>query len=162
VRAVSAGLRTESSDTRHGSFPGSRSRHCILFPGRAEGVRRVTFPEQVLWLVGGWIAGSITTGVVLGVLLRKVETQVEDPKKAAIRDETPKRDNHVLEHSGMPDLTRVPRSDEQALHALQALRAEINDLLDTLTDIRRRRYSVDRPSQHPLESTDEVSLDKGN
>lgn len=115
----------------------------------------MTFTEQALWLIGGWVAGSITTGVVLGLVLSaRARARQHDPPAraaeltaAAERDVAdgvgpgakasppypPKRDtqDNAVKLGSSPSRD----SDEQRL---VDLRADVNDLLDKMIALRRK------------------------
>jgi hypothetical protein len=117
----------------------------------------LTFTEQALWLIGGWVAGSITTGVVLGLVLsarararhhdpvgtaRAAELTAGDerdvvdgvgPSAKASPPHPPKRDaqDKAVKLGSSPSRD----SDEQRL---VDLRADVNDLLDKMIALRRK------------------------
>jgi hypothetical protein len=105
----------------------------------------LTFTEQALWLIGGWVAGSITTGVVLGLVLSaRARARHHGPVGTAVGDGAgpgvkpspptpPKRD--AQDYAVKLDSSPSRDSDEQRL---VDLRADVNDLLDKMIALRRK------------------------
>lgn len=94
----------------------------------------MTFLEQALWLIAGWVAGSITTGIVLGIWLSKRAGSASETSTPGTSSDV-SLDSGRLDSREARELDASPRRDYQALHDL---RVEVNEVLDMLSDLREQ------------------------